>query len=346
MMRALFSLCLVAASAFAQTTVLVPPGSLGNVNLPWAAGIGRYQQWYSAPSMQGDILEPMRITRAEFFAGSISTSNATTISCEVLMGHGFGQGLTATFDNNYATAPVVVAPLQTINLAAGAQGSTVINIPFTTLFTWDRVRPLVLEIRVHGNGFSNQSFLYNFNGVLTATAATQRVYQSGSVGAATGLWQQGVGLKTRFHARPGVMLDFGTGCAGGGGITPKNRTLQIMEPGIAWTHELQNAAVQQFAIWIMGTTNTSPFPADISVLLGYPASGCMLRTDPAWLGAYVTVGGSPGTGFATFTWQLPPVTGYIGVSFFTQWLVFDPFSPNGVLTMTQGIHHICAPVGG
>lgn len=351
MIRTLLLLSALAATLPAQSTVVVTwPNvpSPANVDRPWAGGIGRYQQWYSAGGLQTAILEPMRIDRIEFFAGSGLTANATTIDCEILMAHGLASGVTSTFGNNYATPPVVVRPLSTINLLAGATGTVVLDIPFTTPFTWDRVRPVLLEVRIHGNGTPNdQPFNYNFAGTTTSLGATTRVYQGGSPGATSGATQQGVGLITRFTAQQGVLLDFGTGCPGGGGFVPQNKILQIMRPGINWGHQLTNAGSQQIALWIMGPSNTLwdplPLPVDLTLLLGNPASGCLLRTGPIWSGAYVTVGGGPGGGTASFTWQLPAVGSYVGLSFYTQWIVFDPLAPNGQLSVTQGIRAICAP---
>ena len=349
-MRTLRVVCSLLVCASAQTTVTVPNVPPSNVDRPWPGGIGRYQQWYSALSLQAGLLEPMRIEKAEFFAGSSLSSMAVTIDCEVLMAHGNTSGVLGQFDSNYASPPVVVMPRQNVQLSAGAPGAVVLTIPFTTKFTWDRQRPLLLEIRIYGNTNGSQPFAYNLRGANTAVGLTSRVYQGGSAGATTGLTAQGIGMITRFTARPGVLLDFGAGCAGGGGFVPKNTVVQIPSPGILWTHELSNAASQQICLWTIGDSRTMwdtiPLPTDFSSLLGYPPSGCMLRTNPLSSGFYLTVGGGPGGGFASFSWQLPGVTSYVGLSFYTQWFVLDPLSPNGVLTATQGVHCIVAPVGG
>lgn len=353
MMRALHLLSLGVALATglpAQTTVTSPNlPSVQNVDAPWSTGIGSYQQWYSLASLQS-LPTPMRIERVEFFAGTSLTATATTIDCEILMGHGNASGVAGAFASNYSSPPVVVLPRQNVNLLAGAPGAVVLNIPFTTRFTWDRARPIVLEVRVHGNGLNSQPFLYNFRGSTAAFGVTSRVYQGGSPAATNGQVTQAMGLTTRFTARPGVLLEYGTGCAGGGGVAPKNKVLQVMSPGISWGHELSQAGSSQIALWIMGTSDTNfsgiPLPVDLSLLLGGPASPCMLRTDPTWMNAFITVGGGPGAGFAQFSWQLPGVASYVGLSFYTQWIVFDPLAPNGQLTTTQGVRCICAPVGG
>lgn len=343
-------MCLLPAAALAQVTATVPNvATPQNVDRPWAGGVGRYQQLFSAASLQASIPEPMRIFQAEFFAGSSLTSIPATISCEVLMAHG-NTFLTGQFDNNYASPPVVVWPLQNVQLVAGAAGAVVLTIPFSTMFTWDRQRPVLLEIRIHGNSLGNQPFLYNFRGTTTAGGATSRVYQSGSPGAATGTWQAGIGMVVRFTARPGVVLDFGTGCAGEGGFVPKNTVVQIPSPGILWSHQVSGAGSQLLALWGLGDSNTAwgpiTLPTDFNALLGQAPSGCMLRVNPIVTAAVVTVGGGAGQGFAQHNWQLAPVTSYVGLSVYSQWIVLDPLSPNGFSSVSQGVHSIVAPVGG
>jgi hypothetical protein len=160
-----------------------------------------------------------------------------------------------------------------------------------------------------------------------------------------------MGLLTRFTARPGITMDYGVGCAGEGGFVPKNRAVQIPSPGILWTHEVTNAPSGVFAALVIGTSNTLlggvvPLPTDVNVLFGLPPSGCNLLTDSMILQGAVTVGGGAGSGFGKYDWQLAPVSSYVGVSVFTQWVVFDPLSPNGFATTSQGVHSIVAPVGG
>jgi hypothetical protein len=347
MKRALLLSCVLAAGVPAQTVVTVPniPGII-NVDRPFPGGIGRYQQWYSAASLQGAIAEPMRIEQLEFFAGNAPTSQAAQIDCEILMGHGKFSGVTGAFATNFDDAPIVVKPRALVQLSAGAVGQVVLTLPFTTRFTWDRTRPILLEVRVHGNSLANQPFPYNFRGSTTSVGTTSRVYQGGSVGATTGTVLQGVGMITRFSARPGVVLPFGTGCAGEGNIVPTASASPVPWPGITWTHQLSNAASQRLCLWVIGDTRDTPFPLDLTALLGYPPSNCLLRTNPVNVLAATSVGGGAGGGVATLPIALPGTTSYVGLSVFTQWVVFDPLAPNGVLSVTPALWSIVAPVGG
>ena len=47
-----------------------------------------------------------------------------------------------------------------------------------------------------------------------------------------------------------------------------------------------------------------------------------------------------GAGSASLGLNLPPITDYVGLSFYTQWLVLDPSAINGVLSATGGIRSI------
>ena len=63
---------------------------------------------------------------------------------------------------------------------------------------------------------------------------------------------------TRFSARPGAVVDFGSGCVGGAGVTPRNVVVQVPSPGIVWQHQLTDAASQQICLWVIGDDRTHP----------------------------------------------------------------------------------------
>jgi len=351
-MRAFLLLpCLLAALPAQSQSFTIPnlPGPV-NVDRPWPGGIGRYQQWFSAQSFQANLSTPMRIERMEFLAGSASTSTPAQINCEILMSHGLWSGVTGNFNTNYADTPVVVKPTGNVSLLAGPANSVVLTVPFLTTFTWDGVRPVLIEIRIFSNSLSSQPFLYNFRGAAGLLGTISRVYGPGSAVATTGTVTQGLGMDVRFTARPGVMLNFGSGCPGEGGFVPVGTASEIPWPGITWTHQLSNAASQRIYLWVFGNSNTAwetlPLPVDLTSLLGYPVSNCMLRVNPIIVSAGVTVGGGAGGGLATLPIQLPGITGYIGQSFYTQWVVVDPLALNGVLSVTAGLQSIVAPLGG
>ncbi len=338
----------LAAGLSAQTVTVNSPNIPGTVSVdrPFAGGIGRYQQWYSAQSLQGAIQQPMRIQQLEFFAGLPPSSQAAQIDCEILMAHGKFSGVTGAFDSNYDSAPIVVKPRALVPLIAGGIGQVVVTLPFSTQFTWDRTRPVLLEIRVYGNSLGNQPFVYNFRGSTTSTGVTSRVYQGGSANATNGVVLQGVGMVTRFTARPGVVLSYGAGCPGEGNIVPVATVSQIPWPGITWTHTVSNAASQRLAIWAIGDSRDAPFPVDLLPLFGLPASNCFLRNNALLTAVATTVGGGAGTGIASVQLSLPGTTSYVGMSLFSQWVIFDPLSPTGLLAVTPGTWSIVAPVGG
>lgn len=352
MKNALLLLSLLVPSLAAQVAVTVPNAPVVNVDRPFAGGIGRYQQWYSAASLQAGLPEPVRLTQIEFFAGTSLSSTAAMIDCEFLLGYGQFSGVFGTFDNNFVPGTqVTVKPRAMVQLSAGASGAVVMTVPFTNNFTWDRQRPLLLEIRVYGNSLGSQPFNYNFRGTTVGGGSVARVYGGGGGGlVSTGTVVAGTGMTTRFTARPGVTLTYGTGCPGEGNIVPTASVSGLAWPGITWTHQLQNAASQRLCIWSFGDSQTdlggAPLAIDLTELFGLGSSGCLLRNNAVFLAGLTTVGGGAGSGFASLPVQLPAVTNYVGLSVFSQWVVFDPLAPSGVLSTTAGIWTIVAPVGG
>ncbi len=349
MMRALLLLSCVAAPVAAQGVTVDVPNILAfvNVDRPFPGGIGRYQQWYNINGFAGAITEPMRFEQIEFFAGTQPTSQAAQINCEVLMGHGRLSGVTGSFDSNWSSPPVTVKSTGNVALNAAGPGQVCMTIPFTTQFTWDRARPVLIEIRVYGNSLQNQPFLYNFRGTTQSQGTTSRVYAAGSTGAVTGSVLQGAGMVTRFQARPGVVLEYGSGCAGAGGFVPANEVLEIPWPGITWNHRISNATSGGFAFWTIGDQDLRTNPIDLTTLFGLPSSNCLLLNNALNIaGPFIPVGGGPGAGVFTLPVQLPGTTGYVGWSLYTQWAVFDPAAANGLLAVTPGVWSIVAPVGG
>ncbi|MFY9341524.1 MAG: hypothetical protein WAT39_03480 [Planctomycetota bacterium] len=348
------ALPLFVASALAlpaqQAQVIVPNiAGLVNVDRPFAGGIGRYQQWFQVAALQAagaGIALPMRIELLEFFAGSPPTSQAAQIDCEIWMGHGNGV-LGSAFDSNYSSPPILVKTRALVPLIAGGVGAVVLTLPFTTRFTWDSVRPIVLEVRVFGNSLGSAPFNYNFRGSTTSLGVTSRVYQAGSAVAVSGTVTGGMGMMTRFTARPGAVVSFGPpGCAGEGGFVPVASVLQIPSPAITWTHQLTAAASQRPALWVIGDINGPPFPVDLLALLGFSPSTCFLTNNAVNAIAVMTVGGGAGGGLATLPIALPATTNYVGVNLYTQWVVLDPLAPNGVLSVSNSHRSIVAPLGG
>lgn len=348
-MRVILLVSLLTAVVTAQTVVDIPQTpSPQNLDRPFPGGVGRYQQWYSPSAAEwAPITEPMRFQQIEFLAGTNNSAapQPLTVNCEILMGHGkfsfFGN-----FDGNWDEPPTLVVPLSTIQITASAPGTPCMTIPFATRFTWDRVRPIVVEVRIYGNNQGNQPFLFRYAGTTQAIATTRRNYAAGNALASSGQVQQGVGLLTRFEARPGAMLEYGAGCPAQGNIIPQNSAAQIASPGITWTHDLTNAPSQRPAFWVLGDTRDAPYPLDLGMLLGAGPGPCDLLTNPVFVLGATTIGGGAGAGAAQVNVNLPATTGYVGVSIFSQWVVFDPLSLTGIVAVTPGIWTIVAPVGG
>lgn len=354
MRTSLLFFLLLSASLLAQTTVTTPnPMTAQNIDRPFPGGVGHYQQWYNANGFMAGFTTPVRIEQLEFFAGSSNSSNATTIDMEVWMGHGNGLGLTGTFASNFSSTPVVVLPRTTVQLNAVGAGLVAMTIPFVNRFTWDHTRPVVIDVQIFGNSRGNQPFVYNLRGTTVGAGSTSRNYAGGSATATTGTVQASIGLVTRFTGRPGVLIDYGSGCPGEGGFVPRNASLNIPYPGVVWNNRLTNASSQRLCALMLGTSNTSTsstppisLPTDLGSMLGIGSTGCMLHVDPVVIFYTQTIGGGPGAGAVTMSLTMPAMTWYIGLSLYTQWIVSDLNSPNGVMAMSQGVWSIVAPVGG
>ena len=350
-MRFLLLSWLFATAATAQSVVVDAPSIPFPTNLdrPFGGGVGRYQQWYSPnPTLAGSITEPMRLTQVEFLCGSNNgqAPQPVTVDCEVFIGHGKFSGVFGFFDSNWDEAPAQVFGPASLSLTVGPQGAVACTIPFSSPFTWDRFRPVLLEIRITGNSQNNQSFFFNNAGTTQLIGQTSRVYNSNSAGAVSGAVQQGWGMVTRFTARPGVMLEFGAGCPCQGNIVPQNSADQIASPGITWVNRLTSAPSQRTAFWVFGDDAQAPYPIDLTPLFGLPPGTCRLFMDPVTVMGATTVGGGAGTGQAQVSILTPGSTGYVGASVYTQWVVFDPLSINSFLCATPALWTIVAPIGG
>ena len=333
------------STAFTLPTATPPTSN----NLPFGGGIGRYQQWYAAAEIQSGVTGPKRLVQLDFLSNG-GTQVATTLDLEVWVGHGFASGPSGAFANSFAEPQVLVLPRRTVNLVAAAAGAPTVTLPFTTPFTWDGTSPLVVDIRIFGNGRANQSFNHDLRAAVgTAQGKTTRLYALGNASATTAtIVQQGWGLFTRFTMRDGFNLPFGDGCAGEGWYFPVATALSLAQPNSLWTHQLTYAAPQRLAAWVLGSSRTSwnglPLPLDLGTLAQAP--GCSLLVNPVHTVFTTAIGGSAGAGIATVTVALPPVTAMVGLSVYTQWLVADPLALNGVLAASNGIWHIVAQVGG
>lgn len=351
----LLAIAVASASAVAQNQNFVLPiqGLAATNNIPFAAGIGRYQQWYSQAEVVAGLggvglTGPLRFLQVDFLAGT-GQQTATTLDMEVRIAHAAVTGLSNSFDNDMQPPVVTIVPRRTVNLTTGGPGSPVVVLPFVTQFTWDATRAIVIDIKVFGNGRANQPFPYDFQAATGSAPGTMRGYTLGNANAqfATNV-QPGWGLYTRFTARPGAMVPFGSGCPGEGFITPVGTASPLASPGVTWNHQLSQASSQRLAMWVIGDNRTQwgplPLPLDLQQFIGAP--GCLLLTNPVVNLFTTTVGGGAGAGIANLPIQLPPTTGYIGMAVYTQWFVADPLAVNGVLSASAGLWTTVAPVGG
>ena len=316
------------------------PFTLAN-SYPFAGPIMRYQVWYSAAEWLAIAKTPLRIQEVQFktlTGGQLGK----TVDLQISMGLCPSFGPTQVFDQNLGTNPVLVVPRKVVTLPTAVANSFAVKFPFTTEFVWDGSSAVTIEVRIFGNGNGNSAFLYDF--VSTASAAGQmtRLYTVSDPNAVTAVnYQSGWGLITRFLGANGTVVSFGSGCAGAGSFVPVASTsggLPLVGNG-AWTQNLNKASSGRPAAFTIGSSNTMwgtvTLPLDLTSVT---MPGCFLLVEPLVVLGTTTFGGGPGNGAAAVGLPLPPVTNYLGMSAYGQWLVDDPSSPlNGKLAASQGL---------
>lgn len=343
-----------------NTTVDLPtlPAPIQNNNLPFAGGVIRYQQWHSPQEMVMAVAEPRRVLQVDFLAGPSGLQTVTTVDVEITMAHGPASSPSGIFDSNLQRDRTVVFPRSVVSLRTGTPanvatmtpGGVVISFPFANVFTWDGQSSVVLDIRVFGNGRGNSPFNFDFQSTANSLGKIARLWSVGNASAPNAsMVQLGWGLFTRFTLRPGTMLPYGNGCPGAGGFVPAATAAPLAQPGVVWTHTVSNAASQRLALLVLGDSRTmwgaQPLPLDLGTTF-VGATGCDLLANPVHTLITTTVGGGPGGGIGTVSISIPPITTFVGLSVYTQWLVDDPLSRSGVLSATGGLWHVVAPAGG
>ena len=80
-----------------------------------------------------------------------------------------------------------------------------------------------------------------------------------------------------------------------------------------------------------------PLPFDLGVAFG--AIGCELLVGPLASVSVVSGPGVAGTANARAPFPIPPLSSIVGVQLFSQWIVLDANSPNGLFSTSQGLWH-------
>ena len=340
----LSALMLVTAPSVAQEkTVAVP--FLGSAQLrdlfPLGAPAMRYQLWYSGRELALTAGTPFRMNSLTWFGGPVNGAVAATVEFEILMANAPATFPQQTFDSNITSPPVTVVSRQSRNLPALAPGAPLM-FPFEQEFVWDGEGGLVIEVRVFGNGGSTtvgyglaaQAGLFGRATILSAnsfSATTATRFDSGQ------------GLLTEFGGNEGVTTSFGQGCAGEGGFVPvASQTGSFPFPGnLAFAWEVDRVPGNVPCLLTVGISRTTfrgvPLPFDLGVAFG--AIGCELLVGPLASVSVVSGPGAVGTANARAPFPIPPLSSIVGVQLFSQWIVLDANSPNGLLSTSQGLWH-------
>lgn len=341
-------LLLASAEALSAQQNFVLPVNLGNAlntNIPFASVRSRYQQWYSAADWQARSPRPIRVNTMQFKAGSTGMGVANRqVEIEVTMANGPSVP-SNVFEANLVAGRVLVFPRARITLPAPTPGTFPINIPFTSEFVWDGSSSVVADIRVWDNGNNNVSWTYDleYDGS-SPTASMFRLWTVNNPSATTATFMsQGQGLTTRFFYNTALSVAYGAGCPGDGGFVPLAGTEggRPVPGNNTWGQLLTRAPSQRQAMFYMGfsrtTWNGQPLPFDLGPI---GAQGCQVLGEVLASATATTVGGGAGAGIARIAFPLPPTTSWVGLEVFSQWIVIDPNSPSGLLTVSNGLWHI------
>jgi hypothetical protein len=340
---------LLACAAAAQTnrTFLVPaanPNPNTN-NYPFAGGIIRYQQWYSAAEWLATTgpQHPVRVNEVAFRAAAPGGQAGAQVEFELSIANGPAFGPSTLFSSNLVSGKVTV-PRGFRTLGTATPGTFPMVVPLPADFVWDGQSAVVVEVRIWSNGRGNQPFAFDFEAAGGVPNSIARLFTANNPDAPNAtVIQQGFGLRTRFQFQEGTTVPFGTGCPGAGNFVPEATTAGGLPlPGnSSWTHVVDRAASQRNATLLIGDSKTAwgaiPLPVDLG-LIG--ATNCSLLVSVLVTASTMTVGGGPGAGRATIGMPIPPIPTLFGQPIYTQWIVLDPLGPNGLLSNTNGLWSI------
>lgn len=312
-----------------NTTLPTFVGSPSTNNLPFGQPKIRYQQWYDGTQLRRGTQGPVRITSLTFFGG-LPTGESLDIL--VTMAHG-GPGLYGTFVNNLVKDVTVVHPRAALSYVGNTQTLT---IPFTTDFVFDGSSSVVVDIRIYNNA-NNQPFQYSAASTIAKASNTFRQFFVGNADATSsaGVGSTGhYGLVTQFNYQTGGAYRYGLGCPGGRGITPEASTNAVPLPGLTtFTQLLEKAGSNYPAMFILGASPSTWNGAPLPLSLGFMgAPNCFLEASLDIYVPVMTVGSGPGAGSAKLLTPIPAVGSLAGLRAYTQWVVFDKRSGNGVLS--------------
>jgi hypothetical protein len=168
-----------------------------------------------------------------------------------------------------------------------------------------------------------------------------RLYTVGDPNSSGAQFQpQDAGITTRFLFNEAIDRPYGQGYPASGNIVPLATTVGgFPVPGnTGYEFQLQNAPSQRNAVWWFGLSDQTwagnPLPLDLG-FIGAP--GCSILSEVIDTIAVRTVGGGPGAGLARVPLPWPSTTDYLGTPIYSQWAVFDPNAPNGLLAVSNGV---------
>ena len=344
------TVALCAASLTAQQTFDLPTLRFNpqNNNFTFAGPVMRYQQWFSAAEWQARSADQIRVIGVDFFAGPGAAGPAGRIvDVEVTMANAMPTTWSSRFQSNFVSGEVTVFPRGNLTLLAPGAAAFPVRIPFQNEFVWDGSSGVVIEIRIFDNGNQGTAYTYDLEYLAFTQGRCTRLYTPNDPNATVAQTiSAGTGLTMRFSYETAITWPYGQGCAGEGNFVPLHGAdCGLPIPGnSAYGLTLSAAASQRNAAVSAGFSDTTWGPLSLPYDLGViGAPGCAVLAEPIATVMAATVGGGPGSGIARLPFPLPPTTNYLGVPFYTQFIVLDPAGPNGLLATSNAVKHIPGP---
>lgn len=340
MMR--FALTVVALTSIAtaqqttKTAELPRFGATSTNSIPFGEKSIRYQQWYSGSQLGGITKVPVRIVALQFVA---PVPAGLILDIQVTMANAAFR-LTGVFANNFRSNKVITVTRKKIT-PTGAGG--VLEIPFDQDFVFDGKSDVVVELKIYDNG--KGKFVHTARSTVSKSSNVFRQYIIGKPDdpvANSSSVTHHYGLVTRFRYQEGGSYEYGTSCIGAGGHIPIGSVSGVPLPGLAsYTQYLTKTSPGKICVFFMGVSNTTYLSSPLPLSLGFiNAPGCSIQAAPHLQVFIMTSGGGVGSGTATIATPIPAIGSLAGFKVYSQWIIFDTRSRNGVLATTTGLMHV------
>lgn len=299
-------------------------GGTSRTLVPFSEQPLRFQQSFSAAIMTEQIKLPCRL-RGMSFKTKAAGDTGVQIDLQVAISNFSGGPLNGFFSRNMQSNATVVIPRRTFNLPPSTGGFD-LALPFTQDWIWDGKSAVVIDVQMFGNGNQGRQFFYWWDWIgADASAGVTSQYALGTNATVANVTLLNQGYMLRFDYQDGVAINYGTGCKGLGGFTPKASTTSLPTVGNPnFRINVTEARPSTVGILMWGASDSQWGPITLPfALINIGIPNCTLLAEPLDLVAATITGGSPGTGNGSLAFPIPPSGLLKGYNLYMQWAVID-----------------------